>query len=344
MIYFTSDIQQDFPMWLHTQSFSQIFVLTDEHTAEHCYPILAKALQKFPHIHFSVKSGEIEKTLATCTQIWARMLEVHLDRKALFINLGGGVIGDMGGFCATTYKRGIRFVQVPTTLLAQVDASVGGKLGIDFGGYKNVIGTFQEPLAIWICADFLHTLPTRELRSGLAEIIKHELIQNPSERAFATYTLEPFALKPVIKASVAIKQNIVKQDIYETGLRKILNFGHTIGHAIESYFLLHKSAPLLHGEAVALGMLAEAYLSMHFAGLSEASYVHICTHISSYFPEKPVLAYPEIEAIAELAYQDKKNDQTHIQCVLLAEVGKAVFDVKITAQAITDALSKLFGT
>jgi 3-dehydroquinate synthase len=330
MIHFSNDLQA-FRAWLEGQSFSQICVLTDENTAVHCYPLLAEALAGFLPLHFSIPSGEQHKTLPTCETIWAYWLAQYLDRKALIINLGGGVVGDMGGFCAATYKRGIQFVQMPTTLLAQVDASVGGKLGIDFQGYKNVIGSFQEPIAVWINTDFLKTLPARELRAGMGEVLKYSFI-SPS------FEVDWTNLACIVRESVAVKKAIVETDYQEQGLRKILNFGHTIGHALETYFLLNKTETLLHGEAVAEGMLAEAYLSMRYAGLGQASFEVISERIRAYFPETLSLTESEIQAIAHLACQDKKNIAQEIRCVLLEEVGKAVFDVPITVQDIMDAL------
>jgi len=340
MLYFTENLQQDFRRWLKTQSFSAVCVLSDSQTAVHCYPLLAQALQGQAHLHFTVPSGENAKNLPTCSLIWQYWLEQHLDRNALIINLGGGVIGDMGGFCAATYKRGICFIQMPTTLLAQVDASVGGKVGVDFEGYKNVIGAFALPTAVWIDTQFLNTLPAREIRSGMGEVIKHCLIADNEQWAKLPSLFDTAAMdwQVWVRHSIDIKQKIVSEDMYEQGIRKTLNFGHTIGHAIETFFLTQKSMPLLHGEAVAWGMLAESYLSMRYAGLSQASFAMIVAKIKAYFPENYTLSNVERDFIARLALQDKKNKQGIIQTVMLTEVGKAIFDMPITQEDIKESL------
>jgi 3-dehydroquinate synthase len=355
-IFFTQNIRQDFQEWLKEQNFSALCVLTDENTHLHCYPILAEALVQFPHFQYTIPSGEQAKILPTCSQIWEYWLSQHLDRKALIINLGGGVLGDMSGFCAATYKRGIRFVQVPTTLLAQVDASVGGKLGIDFQGFKNVIGSFQAPLAVWIDTVFLKTLPTRELQSGMAEILKHCLIadhtqwiklvtilssENTKIKLPTILSSEKMDWQEWVQHSVKIKESIVAQDMHEQHIRKLLNFGHTIGHAIETYFLTHTDTPLLHGEAIAWGMIAESWLSMRHTGLTEENFKEIRQTIQNYFPFLQILPALEqiaLETIANLALQDKKNAHNTINCVLLQDIGKAIFDIPITSQEIVESL------
>ncbi|MEM8969941.1 MAG: 3-dehydroquinate synthase family protein, partial [Bacteroidota bacterium] len=222
---------------LSKSSFSQVAVLVDENTRQHCLPLIQEVLPP-EYTLVEIKSGELNKNLDTCAHIWAQLTEQHFDRKALLINLGGGVIGDMGGFCAATYKRGISFVNIPATLLAQVDASVGGKLGIDFRGFKNHIGLFQEPQQVLIDAAFLRTLPEQELRSGFAEVIKHALIHDSvywNKLRGASLAQQPWTEH--IRHSVQVKSWVVDQDFREGGLRKILNFGHTVGHAVESHFL-----------------------------------------------------------------------------------------------------------
>ncbi|MEL7221837.1 MAG: 3-dehydroquinate synthase, partial [Bacteroidota bacterium] len=255
--------------WLQEQQFAGIAVLTDTHTAQHCWPLIEPYLAPLSPRLITVAAGEKHKSLDTCRHIWEQLFECGAGRNWCLLNLGGGVIGDMGGFCAGTYKRGIDFIQIPTTLLSQVDASVGGKLGIDFHGVKNSIGLFRDPRAVWADPNFFATLPDRELRSGFAEIIKHALIADAQQ-------WQELASNPQwnttdwadwVARSVAIKQKIVAIDPHEKGLRKALNFGHTIGHAIESYFL-ETATPLLHGEAIAAGMICEAWLSAQQTGLA----------------------------------------------------------------------------
>ncbi|MBK7957891.1 MAG: 3-dehydroquinate synthase [Bacteroidetes bacterium] len=257
---------------LAQKDYSKILVLVDEHIEANCLPLL---FSKDSLIHFElikIPSGEEHKTLDTCQLIWDQFNQHHVDRNAVLINLGGGVICDMGGFAASTYKRGIDFINIPTTILAMVDASYGGKTGINFNGIKNNIGVFKNAIETIIHPVFLQTLPFRELRSGWAEIIKHGLIADRDYFA----RIEPIteltkiteaAWTEIIRTSIQIKSSIVDQDPEEKGIRKILNFGHTIGHAIESASL-KTDQPLLHGEAIAIGMLLEIELSVehnHFS-------------------------------------------------------------------------------
>ncbi|HEY8400693.1 MAG TPA: 3-dehydroquinate synthase family protein, partial [Cytophagaceae bacterium] len=259
-IFLTRDISGKLKEFLQGKQYSSVCVIADENTEKHCFPLLLPALQKYHLI--TIPSGEENKTLSTCERIWKGMTDQQLDRKAVVINLGGGVIGDMGGFCASTYKRGIDFIQIPTTLLSQVDASVGGKLGVDFFSYKNHIGVFKEPAAVFINADFLKTLDPAELRSGFAEIIKHCLIADKTKwEEISRKSLAEQNWEDLIAHSVEIKSKVTTADPTEQGLRKILNFGHTIGHAIESYYLTIKDKKLLHGEAIAIGMVAESYIA-----------------------------------------------------------------------------------
>ena len=321
---------------LSKSSFSQVAVLVDENTRQHCLPLIQEVLPP-EYTLVEIKSGELNKNLDTCAHIWAQLTEQHFDRKALLINLGGGVIGDMGGFCAATYKRGISFVNIPTTLLAQVDASVGGKLGIDFRGFKNHIGLFQEPQQVLIDATFLKTLPEQELRSGFAEVIKHALIHDQvywNELRGASLVHQPWTEH--IRHSVQVKSWVVDQDFREGGLRKILNFGHTVGHAVESQFL-ESETPLLHGEAIAIGMITEAQLSVKYASLSPEEAEEIEDFILAIFG-KVSIPTTSLEEITQLAKQDKKNQQGNMLCTLLDKIGKARYDVSVSAEDILSSL------
>ena len=227
----------------------QLFVLTDSHTAEYCLPILADSIGQISYHLLTIEAGEQSKNLASVQAVWDFMLKHRATREALLINLGGGMITDLGGFAAATYMRGIRFVNIPTTLLAMVDASSGGKTGVDYQGIKNVIGTFTPPVATLIHPDFLRTLPAAELLSGFAEMLKHALIASPKEwikllqlaqeELPQEQFVEALSSTGALQASIQIKENVVSQDPHEAGLRKILNFGHTVGHAIESTMLHH---------------------------------------------------------------------------------------------------------
>lgn len=321
-IHIGADALQQLQAAISASAYSQYFVLADTHTYRDCYPLVQPFLPD--HRVKVIQPGEIFKNLDTCTEIWQAMTEAKMDRKALVLNLGGGVIGDMGGFAAGTYKRGVDFIQVPTTLLSQVDASVGGKLGIDFQGYKNHIGLFREPSGVYIYPAFLQTLPFNELRSGFAEVIKHHLIADAG--AWETLSahagdLTTFDFEALIRHSVAVKQRIVEQDPQEKGARKALNFGHTLGHAIESFFLKQRpEAPLLHGEAIAIGMIAEAYLSHLLGFLSLLELNAITALIKRYYPHTDI---PEnsFEEIYQHCLQDKKNQTGTILCTLLRGVG-----------------------
>lgn len=318
------------------KSYSKIGVLVDENTHNHCYPLVKDFLPD--HNVFVIKSGEEYKTLKTCSDIWNFLTESSFDRKALLINLGGGVIGDMGGFCAATYKRGIQFINIPTTLLSQVDASIGGKLGIDFEGLKNHIGLFKDPEAIIIYPDFLKSLDKRQIRSGFAEIIKHCLIADSGMWSKLTSTnINQETWEEFILHSTKIKYQVITEDPQEKGLRKILNFGHTIGHAVESHYLNDRE-PLLHGEAIAIGMICEAYLSKEIAGLGIEELKEIEEFILKVYGPK-VIPETAIDQISEATLQDKKNENANINCTLLSSMGKAEIDQKITPKQVIEALN-----
>ena len=333
----STDIAAALQDFLHANAHTQTAVLVDENTKKHCYPLVKALLPK--HTLIQIRSGEERKHLETCQQIWQRMTDAKLDRGALLINLGGGVIGDMGGFCAATYKRGIDFLQIPTTLLAQVDASVGGKLGVDFQGFKNHIGVFKDPVSVLVATGFLQTLPLVEIRSGFAKIIKHCLIADAGMwHIIRSRELDEQRWDELVPHSVKIKEIIVAQDPTEQGWRKVLNFGHTIGHAVESYFLPKPKQKLLHGEAIAVGMIAEAYLSHRRQLLSEDALMQIEEFVFSVYG-RVKLQPADIEAIAPLALQDKKNAGGKIQCVLLRTIGEPVIDHAISLKEIREALA-----
>jgi len=320
---------------LNQHSFGKIGVLVDSNTLEFCYPIVKNQLPN--HSILEIPAGEKWKTLSTCEKIWEWMTTEGWDRHALLINLGGGVIGDMGGFAAAAYKRGIRFINVPTTLLSMVDASVGGKLGVDFQGFKNHIGFFKNPDAVLIDQNFLKTLPYRELRSGFAEVIKHALISNDDQREEIMKTDFPdLNWDELIKSSIQVKNKIVSEDPTEKGFRKVLNFGHTIGHAIESY-RLDSENPLLHGEAIALGMLAETWLSVQKLNLAQEDADKVYNLIKTTYPEISISS-DNLEKIVSLTVQDKKNKDGEVLCCLLTELGNPQYDVKINSAEVLEAL------
>lgn len=335
---YVGPIETGWQQFLSQKKYTQILVIADENTQIHCLPLLAKALdgQSFDLIH--IPSGEQHKHIGTCQQIWQQMLDAGLDRQALVINLGGGVIGDMGGFCASTYKRGVDFVQVPTTLLSQVDASIGGKLGIDFGMVKNSIGIFCNPKAVFIDPTFLTTLSARELRSGFAEIIKHGLIQDAAQWATikSISQLDTVDWPKLIVPSLLIKKHVVEVDPFERGLRKALNFGHTIGHAVES-FALETPEPLLHGEAIAIGMVCEAWLSQQQGFLSAADLEKISAFFIQIYGHE-VLDEANFAAYLHLMGNDKKNEGKKINFSLIGAPGQVHINCSADADAIFASL------
>lgn len=336
-VYIQSKPDEAFAEWLSHQAYDQIFILCDEHTEALCYPALVNIIPE--HIIITIPPGEQFKNIHTTTAIWEEMSDNLATRKSLLINLGGGVIGDMGGFAAATFKRGFDFIQMPTTLLSQVDASVGGKLGIDLQDLKNLIGVFKNPNAVFICTDFLQTLPKRQLRSGFAEVLKHGLIYSkPYWQQASHIDLDSCSeWLEIIAQSVRIKSAVVERDPLESGLRKILNFGHTIGHAIETISLREDEDPLLHGEAIAIGMICEAYLSVQVSSLPAESLSEITNVLMRYFEHYDVSKI-SFDALMEIMQQDKKNEQQQIRFSLLESIGACGYDQLVTEQQIRDAL------
>lgn len=313
---------------------SQVFILTDENVAPFWLLEVVYWLHCDPAVDIIIKSGEQHKNLQTVQRIWKTLMKHCADRNALLINLGGGVITDLGGFAASTYKRGIKFINIPTTLLAMVDAAIGGKTGIDFGGGKNQIGTFAEAEEVIIDPVFLSTLPRRELLSGLAEMLKYGFI---SDANLLNTNLENY--QDYILRCGEIKRGIVAHDPTEKGLRKVLNFGHTIGHAIESHCLT-TSHPLLHGEAVALGMAAALWLSVKQCGLDKKVLKNYEKQLHTLLSEAEInLTDADEEYILSYLALDKKNKGEQPQFVLLEAVGKPVWDVEVDAEEVRSALA-----
>lgn len=340
-IYIGNELLSELNAFLKQKNYKSAFILVDENTKKHCLKSLKRASFIFPPVIISIKSSEKNKTIRTCEKIWNELSKHHADRQSLFINLGGGVISDIGGFCASTYKRGIDFVNIPTTLLSQVDASVGGKTGIDFNNFKNQIGTFTFPKAVFIIPGFLRTLNKRELVSGFAEVIKHGLIADRNYWKEIRSVKDLKNIGPeIISRSVEIKNKIVSADPFEKGQRKSLNFGHTIGHAIESALLKTKK-PLLHGEAVAIGMICEGYLSRKYCGLPSKSLNEIISFIVPFFQLKEI-GISEAKLIG-LMKQDKKNKDSEINLTLLKEIGSVEINHTCTEELIDESI-KFFNT
>ncbi|KPE50952.1 3-dehydroquinate synthase [Chryseobacterium indologenes] len=325
--------------FLHEKTFSKIFILADENTHEYCLPVLLGNMETDLGFEIlEIEAGEEMKNIQTANQLWEILTEMQADRKALVINLGGGVITDMGGFVASTYKRGIQFINIPTTLLSMCDASIGGKTGIDLMHYKNMVGTFAFPEQIFVYPQFLQTLPFKELRSGFAEMLKHGLIADKMhwEQLIQIHKLDIEALVPHIQTSMDIKQEVVEKDFHEKNIRKTLNFGHTIGHAVES-LCLNQGNPILHGEAVAMGMISEAHLSYLEGLISEEDAQAIIENIQRYYPYMDISDFTD-EDITELLLNDKKNSDSKINFSLLTGIGSCTYDHQCSQKNILKSL------
>jgi len=326
--------------YLQDRYYSSITVIVDENTKKHCLPRLAS----FDNVDYNlveIKSGEINKVLETCELIWAQMSEQYVDRHGLVINLGGGVIGDMGGFAASCYMRGIDFVQIPTTLLSQVDASIGGKLAVDFKGLKNFIGLFKNPHQVIVDSKFIETLPQNELRSGYAEMLKHALIQNASIwNRLPKRDWERTEWDSEIYESILIKKAVVEEDPTEKGLRKILNFGHTIGHAVET-ISFSTSTPLLHGEAIAAGMICESHMSHQRGYISSAQLEEVTEALLIIYDDINLDLLNRKDEIIVALSSDKKNRGGKLLFSLLGGLGAGNYNIEVTHDEIRDSLDYL---
>ncbi|WP_353145830.1 3-dehydroquinate synthase [Chryseobacterium sp.] len=339
MITILNDNFSQLNTFLHEKSFSKIFILVDENTHEYCLPILLGNMETDLGFEIlEIEAGEEMKNIQTANQLWEILTEMQADRKALVINLGGGVITDMGGFVASTYKRGIQFINIPTTLLSMCDASIGGKTGIDLMHYKNMVGTFSFPEQIFIYPKFLETLPFKELRSGFAEMLKHGLIADKKhwDQLIRIHKLDAESVTPHIQTSMDIKQDVVEKDFHEKNIRKTLNFGHTIGHAVES-LRLHQSNPILHGEAVAMGMISEAHLAYLENLISEEDSKLIIENIQRYYPYLDISDLKD-EDITALLLNDKKNTDSKINFSLITAIGDCTYDHQCSQENILESL------
>jgi 3-dehydroquinate synthase len=334
-IFFNETGYEKINLFISENNYSSIFILVDEHTNEYCLPkFLPNLATEIPIEIIEIEAGEEIKNITTCVEIWSILSELGADRKSLILNLGGGVITDIGGFIASTFKRGIDFINVPTTLLGMVDASIGGKNGVDLGNLKNQIGVINVPKMLLISIDFLETLSQREMRSGLAEMLKHGLIYDKNYwEQFLDLTKIDFAdFDTLIYRSIEIKNEIVKQDPTENGIRKALNFGHTLGHAIESHFL-ESETPLLHGEAIAIGMILESFISKE-KGLLSSQEFHQIKYIISNIYEPHNFSDEDIISIQNLLIHDKKNEYGKVQFALINGIGKIIINQSVENELI----------
>ena len=306
-----------------------IYILVDENTSECCLPVLIKNCPPCGDAFvITIKSGETNKVIATVEMIWNQLAVGLAKRNSLLICLGGGVITDLGGFAAATFKRGMVFVHIPTTLLAMVDASIGGKTGINLNSVKNQIGTFSQPKAVFVFPELLNTLPDRQKFSGFAEMLKHALIDNEQhfEDLIKLNSPELFCTEKTILRSAAVKLRIVNDDPTENGIRKVLNLGHTIGHAIEAFSQQHDADPLSHGEAIVIGLICESFISMHVAGLNKDDVKLIANLVNLLFPHYRFKSSDMNEILALMAFDKKNIDSAQINFSLLCNIGELVWD------------------
>ena len=321
---------------------SKVFVLVDTNTKTDCLPLFLEKISFNKNLEIlEIPVGEINKNINTCSVLWNKLSKNAADRNSLVINLGGGIVTDLGGFVASTFKRGISFINVPTTLLAMVDASVGGKNGVDLGVLKNQIGIINNPEMVLIDIDFLKTLPKNQIISGYAEMLKHGLIDSKEywDKVKDFDVLKIDKLEDVIWESIIIKNNVITKDPFEKNLRKTLNYGHTLGHAIESYSIDNNNfSPLLHGEAIAIGMILTTYISNKQIGFPEHLLSDISYHIINKF-NKINFKNTDIEAIIELLKFDKKNLNGKVLFVLLKDIGSHKLNCEVPNSLILEAFN-----
>lgn len=340
-IHFNQSAYQRLNDYLTNNQVSTVFILVDKNTKVYCHKVFINKISSLSEIKvIEIMAGESHKNITTCIRVWEKLTELGADRKSVLINLGGGMVTDLGGFVASTFKRGIRFINIPTTLLSMVDASVGSKTGVDLENLKNLIGMFSDPEMVLIDVDYLLTLSKREMRSGVAEIIKYGL-------TFDAKLLEDIKndhwkivneLKLIIHRSITIKNEVVLKDPKEENLRKVLNFGHTVGHAIESYFLAHKSLDsLTHGEAVAIGMVIEAFLSYKLHNFPFSALQSLKEYVQNTYGKISVAKH-HYNAIIELMKHDKKNINGSIRYILLNNIADFVINATAPTELVIDGL------
>lgn len=341
-IYFTEGKHEFFLELIQKNNYSSVFILVDNNTEKYCLPHFLTNYPLPKNIEvIAIEAGEENKHIETCLGVWEALSELGADRKSLLINLGGGVVTDLGGFVAATFKRGVDFINIPTTLLSMVDASVGGKTGVDLGPLKNQVGVIINPQAVVIDPLFLNTLPANEYRSGYAEMLKHGLIQDFNYwQKLADYSnITTDDIITHIYHSVGIKLKVVTEDPTEQSLRKILNFGHTLGHAIESYFLTAEDkTTLLHGEAIAIGMILEAFISQELLGFPKEQCMEIKRVFNNIYP-KVSFDDEDLVAIYKLLAYDKKNSHGKIKFALLKTIGQPQWDIEVTNDILNTAFA-----
>lgn len=338
-IVISKELKQDVEDAIRRCPHDRLFVLTDTTTVELCWP-LVKPLSCFETAQLiTIGATDENKTLESLAHVWRALQEGGASRHSLLVNVGGGMVTDLGGFAASTFKRGLAYINIPTTLLSQVDASVGGKTGINFGGLKNEIGVFNSARTVILSTDFLRSLDMQNLLSGYAEMLKHGLISDPeSWKELLRFSLESIdynLLGSLVAKSVEVKERIVEEDPTEKGIRKALNLGHTAGHALES-LALERGKPVLHGYAVAWGLICELYLSVVKCGFPKDRFRQTVQFIRSHYGNFP-LDCKQYDRLFEFMKHDKKNEAGIINFTLLADIG----DIRINQQASKDEIFEM---
>lgn len=345
-IVFVENISQNIKKVIDSGLYDRYYFVVDENTKMYCLPLVTKELDGSFYEIIETKSGEYHKSIESVVEIWNVLNTTEATRKSLLINVGGGLVCDMGGFAASTFKRGIEFINIPTTLLSQVDASVGGKTGVNFNSFKNEVGVFNSPGKVFISSVFLDTLSEEEKNSGVGEMLKHALIYDKEHweelkkwvnggMDFSNNKL----LQSLIYRSVEVKANVVKEDPTEKGIRKALNFGHTIAHAIES-LSFKQNRHISHGHAVALGLICEANLSLANKRLNQDEFEDIKQIVHDIYPKYDI-SESDVADLVNFMYHDKKNEGAKINFTLLKNIGDFSIDNYIDETLIRESLKTI---
>lgn len=336
-VYFGNNALLSVNSFLLKKNYSRCFILCDENSLQHCLPHLVIACPQLGTADIiEVESGETNKSLETCTNIWEIFLEQKADKHCLLINLGGGVISDLGGFMATVFKRGIPYIHIPTTLLAMADACVGGKNGIDFMGIKNSLGTISQPQAVFVCPPFLNTLEEHQVLNGWVEVFKMALIADKKMWDSLSDISQINDPSACIFRSLELKNAIVLKDPLDSAQRKVLNFGHSLGHAIEA-LMLDAGEDILHGSAVCSGMILESHIAMQKKMLSAKAYQEIRTRLVNTFGPMKTIPFDKTALLDKLGH-DKKNKAGSLRFSLLKKIGACAYDVEVNEKQIAKAL------
>ncbi len=338
-VYISEDLTEDIEKLIKAFPEDKVFILADEGSYENCFSKISGVKGISEKRLFVIPQGDDNKNAQTTLKVWHFLSHSGADRRSLLINLGGGMPCDLGGFAASTFKRGIQFINIPTTLLAQVDASIGGKTGINFEGLKNQIGVFNQASAVLIDTSFFDTLSRENMVSGFAEMIKHTLIYSKESweklRKFDIYDPDMEALRELVASSIMIKNHFVENDPTEQYLRKALNFGHTYGHAFES-FAMKAGNPVLHGYAVAYGMICELYLSHLRLGFPMTDVIDISNYLKKVFGIYKIQP-SDYKELFNWMHHDKKNEDNRINFTLLDEIGQLQVNINATKEEVLSA-------